>query len=235
MPFRIRNWKLAILAFLFIGIFSALGAWQVSRAQQKKILLATYEARTTQTSLSAKELIPTADLRFYSVTLEGSFDNAHTFLLDNKTFHGKVGYEVYTPFKLKDSNKAILVDRGFIPILKDRQEIPVIQVIEGQVRLEGMLNLPPTYLALGQMLEAAEQHWPLRVEFIDLVEMSKLLNYQIFSYIAGLSPTDPHAYPIERQIVIMSPERHMGYALQWFALALTLLILFVALNRAPRK
>lgn len=161
--------------------------------------------------------------------LHGRFDNQHSLLLDNKTFKGQVGYEVYTPFKAEGLNQVILVDRGFIPLGANRQILPNLRDVPGKVTIIGMLNLPPTYVTYGQLYDV--MHWPLRIEFVQLESLSQLLHVSLFPYVFCLTPEDPASYTNEWQIVIMSPERHRGYAVQWFALALTLLILFVALNR----
>jgi len=229
----IKNWKLALLALLFFILFTSLGTWQVLRAQQKKVLLQQLAERRLHAPLTANVLTPSGDWRFHQATLSGHFDNTHTLLLDNKTFHGRVGYEVYTPFYAQGLVTPILVDRGFVPLGNSRKQLPAIKAIAGKVTIMGLLNTPPTYVALGQMQDAARLSWPLRVEFINLKQLTTLLDTPLFPYLFTLDPKDPAAYPLEWQAVTMGPERHIGYALQWFALALTLLILFFVLNRRP--
>lgn len=231
MAFKIKNWKLALLSLVFFCLFISLGCWQLSRAEQKKILLDSFAERTRKQPLSTLELIQTKDPRFYRARLEGRFDNEHTLLLDNKTFRGQIGYEVYTPFNAIGLNLPILVDRGFIPIGQTRKQLPAIASIQGSVTLSGMLNLPPTYVSWGKIHESTQINWPLRVQFINLPELSSLLGHPLYSQILNITPNDPAAYSVEWKVVIMGPEKHRAYAVQWFALALTLLILFVALNR----
>ena len=231
MSVKIKNWKLAVLALIIFCLFVRLGMWQVSRANEKKTLLATYAARMQQTPVNAKALSQPNDWRFYRAQIVGRFDNQHTVLLDNKTFQGRIGYEVYTPFKARGLDNAILVDRGFVPLTSSRAILPTIKNIEGDVTITGLLNLPPTYHALGDIQDTKDNAWPRRLEFIQLPLVGQLLGYPLFPYILMIEPKNPAAFTIEWQIVTMSPERHWGYAVQWFALALTLLILFVALNR----
>jgi surfeit locus 1 family protein len=232
LTFRIRNWKLALLAVIFIGIFTTLGVWQLSRASQKQLLLKSFAQRISHHPFTAQNLSSLNDWRFYRVELTGYFDNEHTFLLDNTIYQGKIGYEVYTPFHAQNMRTILLVDRGFVPLGTTRSILPPIRDITETVTFIGMLNLPPLYMALGKMNETSQTTWPLRIEFIHLPEMSNLLNADIFPYVVNMDPHDTRAYPIEWRIVTMHPERHQGYAVQWFALALTLLVLFIALNRA---
>lgn len=226
---------LNIVGLIFIAIFMALGYWQLSRANQKKIIVANYNERKQQNPLMAADLNQKKDFRFYRAALKGVFDNTHTFLLDNKTFHGQIGYEIYTPFKAQGLSLPILIDRGFIAIEKNRSILPTITPIIGTISITGLLNLPPTYVTLGRMQDSLEINWPLRIEFINLEEMAKILNptgQRFYPYILTLNPDQPGSYPLEWKIVTVGPERHLGYAVQWFAIALTLLILWFALNKA---
>ena len=233
MSFKFKNWKLLLLAFVLVGLFFKLGMWQLTRAKEKTALLHAFSLRMTHTPLTTNTLSDSGDWRFYPALLKGSFDNARTLLLDNKTFEGKIGYEVYTPFKAAGLSTPILIDRGFIPMGKSRRELPLINPILGEVTLKGMLNLPPTYVTLGS-LHDPQITWPLRVEYINLHTLPALLGYSLYPYVVNIDPADPAAYAMKWQIVTMGPEKHQGYAVQWFALALTLLILSVALNCKSR-
>lgn len=235
MSFKIGNWKLAILAFIFFSLFTGLGVWQLMRAKQKEILLKSFQERTKHAEFSAQDLNHPQDWRFYRVKLEGRFDQNHTVLLDNKTFHGKVGYEVYTPFKVDGLQIFILVDRGFIPLGSNRNNLPAISTTDKKVSINGMLNLPPNYVSLGDMKASNTISWPFVIEYINIGELANLLKLPLFPYVLTLSPDDQAAYAIEWHAMTMGPERNQGYAVQWFALALTLLILFVALNRKRKK
>jgi surfeit locus 1 family protein len=236
MQMRLKNWKLTLLCAVFIGLFIYLGNWQLERARQKRVLLQAYSDRTKQQSLAASKLDENQDLRFFLTQLRGQFDNEHTFLLDNKTFNGEVGYEIFTPFISPDLPKAILVDRGFVPLLRKREDLPTIKAIQGNTFITGMLNLPPTYVSFGDILANPTLQWPLQVEYIDIAQLTGFYQKPLYRYILTLDPQHPAAYPLKWQIVAVGPERHMGYALQWFAFALTLLILFVILNwRSDKK
>lgn len=231
MILTIKNWKLTLLAIIFIGLFISLGCWQLSRAKDKQALLDDYTARAQQRPLSAIEFLTLKDWRFYRVELSGYYDNQHTILLDNKIFEGKIGYEVYTPLIATGLVDPILVDRGFIPIGTSRQILPTIKPITGKVTLIGMLNSPPTFVAYGQLYEATQIIWPLRVEYIHLNQLARYVGKLASPFLLQLAPDQPGAYPIKWQIVAMPPEKHRAYAVQWFAFALTLLIISVALNR----
>lgn len=232
MYIRIKNWRLTVLALILISLFISLGVWQLERAAEKKKLIKNYHKQSNEAPLPGYQLLLNAsqDWRFYRVTLEGRFDHQYTLLLDNKTFQGKIGYEVYTLFHAKDLPFPVLVDRGFVPIGTTRKKLPLIPHIIGQISITGMLNLPPRYQAFSQMAESPFT-WPLRVQYLNIQELTELLHLpKIFPYVLQLDPKNPVAFPLEWQIIIMPPEKHYAYALQWFAIAFTLLVLWVALN-----
>lgn len=230
ITFKIKNWRLNFLALLMIAFLTWLGCWQLSRAKEKMQLLSNYAERTKQLPLSLETLAKHPDPRFHLVKLTGEFDNQHTFLLDNKTYHGQVGYEIYTPFHPENNEMTILVDRGFLPASQNRQILPQIKPVVGTIILKGMINMPPHFISFGEMING-QKVWPQRIEFIDVKKISALLNSPIETYVINIDPQHLAAFNMECQIVTVQPERHQGYAVQWFALALTLLILSFALNR----
>lgn len=229
---KLKNWKLSLLTLFFIVLFVRLGFWQLHRANEKKHLFATFAMRTQIAPLHATELTAKNDARFYHVKLKGKFDNQHVILLDNKTFHGQVGYEIYTPFFAEGLQKPILIDRGFVIGGSTRRILPTIDSIQGLTSIQGILNVPPTYVSFGNMYEKIA--WPLRVEYLQLNNLAQLMyakNSTFFPYILTIETKNRADYSSEWQATIMTPERHTGYAVQWFALALTLLILSLILNR----
>lgn len=226
----IKNWKLMLLACVFIALFCGLGTWQLQRAAEKNLLLAAFQDRSKQAPLTVQQLTQNQDWRLYRANLVGTFDNQHSLLLDNKTFHGQVGYEVYTPFYAQGLETPILVDRGFIPQGQSRAQLPGINLIVGKITITGLLNTPPFYYTSGKMIETETPTWPLRVQYLQLAELSRFLPYTLYRYVLTLTPEHPASYQIEWKIVPMDPARHTGYAVQWFALALTLLIISLVLN-----
>lgn len=236
MTLKMKNWKLNLLSLVFILIFIALGFWQISRAHQKTALLDRYEQRTKLPPATASDLATPDDWRFRQIILEGKFDDAHSILLDNKIFNGKIGYEVYTPMKANGVDTIILIDRGFVPIGASRDELPAIpKTAKGNVKIQGMVNTPPLYLAFGSILENGKVQWPLRVEYINLPELGKVLKTEFYPYVVSLNEASPGALQVKWQIVTVDPNKNKGYAVQWFAFALTLLIISVVLNRGTSK
>jgi surfeit locus 1 family protein len=224
------TFKFFWLLCLFVAVFSYLGVWQLHRAAEKRVLMHTRAARASQDLVFDKILTDQADYRYRAMVLKGHFDNAHQILLDNKTHEGQVGYELYTPFRVEGSKQAILVDRGWVPASPDRHLLPALPARSSAVQLEGVLSLAPTHFALGAMSESQTPHYPLRLQFIDLKALSQILPYRLAPYVLWLDPKAPDGFIRDWKVTYMPPEKHVMYAVQWFAFALSLLVIFVALN-----
>ena len=160
------------------------------------------------------------DKNYFAGKMQGHFDNKHTFLLENKIYLHKVGYEILTPFILNLGQKAILVDRGWITQGIDRKHIPCIPSFAKQINLHGLIVFPNKTFSFTQ---ANENGWPKRIQSIN-PEFLKKNNFKPFIFVIS-TPTAYSFTPIWQPISLQA-SRHYAYAFQWFGLSLTLLIAF---------
>ncbi|MGH8503012.1 MAG: SURF1 family protein [Gammaproteobacteria bacterium] len=219
-----------VAAAILTGLFIALGVWQLNRAQEKQAILETYALRNQQ---SPEELtLPLKDKpwwRYRRVEVTGHFTANRQFLLDNQVNHGRVGYNVLTPLRVT-GNRGVLVDRGWIPLGSSRDERPEIPVTSARVRLRAMVFVPYARgFSLGGMDEG-ETGWPRRVQFIDFERMGARVDLALAGVALRLDPQSPYCYRCEWQLTPFSPARHLGYAVQWFALAVAVLVIFIVVN-----
>ncbi len=223
--------KLPILIYLCtLSLLIALGMWQLGRAEQKRSFL-----EQQKKGLSSSEVLDlskhiednTNSLRYKKVQVVGHYDKAHQFLLDNQISSGKVGYFVMTPFIIEGTLKAVLVNRGWVPLNQDRSDKPNINIVNEQVTLKGRVNNFPS---VGIKLAGAEiptVGWPSVLQVIDAPVLSEKLGYQVLTFQVELDKELPEGFKREWQVTtIMQPEQHVAYAVQWFALAATLTVLF---------
>lgn len=146
--------------------------------------------------------------------IKGHFLNEHTFLLDNKSVNGKVGYAVITPFQTYD--RIFLVNRGFVAY-KSRNVVPEIPPVLGHQTIVGTKSFYELPVLLNQSLQDPIKE---RVQFIDTKSLSKKLNSDIRpetfdqQYGAGVLTSFPKTEPY------INEHRHLGYAIQWWILAI---------------
>ena len=224
--------KAPTLAYLcLLPLLITLGIWQLGRSEEKRLFLKQQEQ-----GLASSEIIQlstviedNADaLRYKKVQAAGHYDQAHQFLIDNQISAGKAGYFVLTPFVLQGEAKAVLVNRGWVPLNRDRAVLPDVQIKEEQKVVTGRINRFPS---VGIKLAGAEiptEGWPSVLQVVDSEVLAKKLAYSLFPFQIELDKDQPEGFKREWQATtIMLPEQHTAYAIQWFALAFTLTLLFI--------
>jgi surfeit locus 1 family protein len=229
--FRPSLWpSLAVL--LLLPLLLALGFWQLDRAAQKRAWLADLVAASQKAAVDLNAAQPSyRELANRKVIVRGHYDPAHQVLLDNQTRDRQAGYLVLTPLRLAGSDVAILVDRGWLAAPPDRRQLPAV-AIDGTaaVTARGVADKGPSPgLKLGEA--AAESGWPLRLQYLDYEVRQQRLRSQVLPYLVRLDPDQPQGYRRDWQPVTeMGPSTHIGYAVQWFGLALALVVIYLVVN-----
>jgi surfeit locus 1 family protein len=222
------NWKLTLTVLLFFPILLRLGFWQLAREDEKQQLQDLYEARLQQIPQELTEISAYEDLHYMPVRVNGNYDNSRMFLLDNRTWRGQVGYELIVPLTLDDGNVAF-VNRGWLALGNDRSVLPQPEFIEGPVTITGTVHVPTgEQLILGDTPTA--QGWPKVVQEADLTQLTQLSGFAqgtiIFPYSIRLDPGAPGVLQRNWSLFSTSPAKHRAYAVQWFAMAAALLLLY---------
>ncbi len=215
--------RMTILVALFVPLTFGLGFWQLDRAAQKRAIeearLASYGALPLD-----EHQLRSADA-FSRVRIEGDYDGAHQFLIDNNTRKGVSGYAVVTVFETIGGQR-LLVNRGWTAAPVSREQLPEVPVPEGRVRVTATRWSPSS---ASTDTSAWGTTWPMRVQHFDGERMSRMASAAL--------PTEwrlEEGQPGSLAPIIigaeMSASRHTGYAVQWFAMAAALVALFVVLG-----
>lgn len=225
-------WGVA-LAVLATGTFLALGNWQLGRAREKQALLAEFEAGSLGiVAANGRDL---GDLgRYQRVSIAGSYDPGRQVLLDNmpSPSDGRPGYRVLTPLRRADGRGWVLVDRGWVPLGATREELPDVAVGGGPREVTGVLDvLPVPGMRAGPAAVPGDSRWPRVLLFPTVPDVESALGVTVEPRVVLLDATAPDGYERKwRPALGFGPERHLGYAIQWFAFALVAAVLFIALN-----
>lgn len=209
-----------------------LGCWQLNRAQQKRELSAQHQSLATIDPLQLIDLMQVDELpQFRSVQVSGEYDNHHQLLLDNRFYQHQLGYEVLTPLHVGEI--ILLVNRGWIPRGSDRRQLPTLAPIVNQQTLTGTIYYPPRRnFTLSNKAEFADT-WPRIIQKIEPSQFSAILAKPVTPFILRLNADQAHGFVRDWPVVTMLPEKHIGYAWQWFIMAAVLAVsyFFLILNK----
>lgn len=207
--------KRLILPLLFglfgVGVLASLGVWQLERLQWKEDVLAAIEARIgdAPVALPARPAVETD--RYLPVTLVGRTTGEALYALVSTKRRG-AGYRLISGFETAEGRR-VLLDEGFLP---------VAGVDTGVA--------PPSV----QLSVVGNLHWPDEVDGFtpepdieaglvfarDVPVLAEALGTEPLLIVAReVSGADPRATPMPVTTAGI-PNNHLGYAVQWFGLAL---------------
>jgi surfeit locus 1 family protein len=224
MQSRIFQTLIALAAF---SVLIALGVWQMERRAWKNDLIARFEAAlSTPPAVYDPAKHAGAEAReFMLVQLTGEFWNARTVKVLTPTpetarmrTQEGFGYLIFTP--LKSSSGVVFVNRGFVPQSLAESPTPFP---EGETEVTGIVRLPA---APGW---ATPQPEPAKRLFFaaDIPAMAAAAGLKsgetiVSEYIEAVPVAAAPEWPLPRDprtLLASIPNRHLEYALTWFALA----------------
>ncbi len=218
------GWTLAVLG---IALFTRLGFWQLERMHEKQAMLhavhATLFVRRPQSLMSAAD--PQRLHGYDWTTADGHFVAAPALLLDNQQHDGRSGARAYRVFQSDDATIApVLTDLGWLPVPGNRR-MPAVARIDGARHVAGLLAPPPS-AGFVRAVVATQGDGSLLATALDIAMLRDTLHLPTLApRVLKLDPALPIGYARDLDILpnTLPPERHLGYAVQWFGLALTVL------------
>jgi surfeit locus 1 family protein len=224
-------WSVA-LAALGLAVFVSLGYWQLGRAHEKQALFDAF-MQGSQDTVDASGLGFDELARYQHVRLRGAYDATRQILLDNMpSVTGRPGFRVLTPFERADGRGGVLVDRGWVPLGATREDLPDVTVGVREREVSGILDvLPIPGMRVGPAAAPGSEGWPRVLLFPTEADVESALGIDVEPRIVLLDAGAPDGFERKwRPALGFGPERHLGYAIQWFAFALVAMVIFIALN-----
>jgi len=230
----INSLAVVFLMMMFV-ILIKLGFWQLERAENKVMQI---EARQHSLNTLSYKLPEQAEVEQHNaqlIKLTGRLDFSKTLLLDNKVNNGVVGYEVLVPLKLHKQGQgiketSILINLGWIAGTSRRDQLPNLKTWPAMTELSGYLHIPSHNPFANTVIDVkGGVHtigYPLVIPAVDFNQFSTQLNQTFYPAVVRLKENSQWGYQKQwRWNNKMTPQKHQGYAIQWFALALTLFLL----------
>ena len=209
------------------AVFCALGYWQVTRAEEKRLI----ETQLAASLTSAPEAFSKDSKPFSRVRVRGRYDPSHLFFIDNRIHLGQPGVEVVQAFQ-STSGQRLLIDRGWMGV-PDR--LFPITPPDSPVNEEEIVGLLLPDFGVGFTLQSSQPSLvrpagPMLIQQFDLKFISGLANTEP-KYVLRLRGGEPGALTTEPFSLPMGSQRHLAYAVQWFGLAVASIIIWLYLAR----
>lgn len=219
----------SLATLLLLALLMSLGFWQLERAAQKRALLGSYNAAPSAVIELDPEQASYVDFEYQFASATGRYDRTRQFLLDNRTHRGQAGYHVLTPFLLRESGVAVLVNRGWIALGSSRDELPDPPADTDWRTIRGRIRVPAgDAFTLGE--EQPRSGWPYRVQRLDIEMLARELDYPLLPLVLLLDSDQDQGFVRDWTPLQFGPERNVGYAVQWFGLAAALMVIFLVVN-----
>lgn len=232
-----------VITVLAIVVMVKLGFWQLERAEQKRQLFSDYEQQKSEDEAipfaKLKQVSPESD-RFRYVEVTGQFLQQPVFFLDNQIEKGIVGYEVIALFQPRANSQTNLpVNMGWLPAPKSRKVLPEVSIPQGMKQLTGFLYFPSDNPFTTNTYETDLTAGTIRIQQFQPAAVAKQLDIALTNSVLLLETPEGIGWQRDWKPQVMSPEKHQGYALQWFSLAIACLVIFlfavIKLNKQPKK
>ncbi len=212
-----------VFTLIFLPLFVVLGFWQLNRAVEKEQMKAMNDG-VVRTAGQIDWLAPPlyADIEVNSVAIPDL-----TLLLDNKTYNGQVGYEVFQLHKT--SQGTLAVSLGWVAGSPDRTQLPNLVVPDRLINQKVTIRPTPTNPLFGvdanMRHETDSQTWV--VQTLTTQWLSQLSQQNVLGFVQLIDAEAFGVGPVVWQPSVMSPAKHRGYAFQWFGMAIALLGMFI--------
>ena len=214
--------RITIFFVIFAVVFFSLGIWQIERGQTKTQIMSEFEDKLTKEPI----YLNAESKKWDRVLVSGKWENKKQLLIDNVIHQGIAGYKVLTPLRIDETNKLILVDRGWIKQNKFRDQLPDIQIPDNFESVSGTLEQPELGLVLSD--ELISNNWPKVSQTKNVEVISKAYTEEIFPMILLADPLLKNSLEyIKITPTNMTPIKHYGYSSQWFLMFIVLCFMYI--------
>ena len=207
----------SVFIIFFVFVFIGLGTWQIIRLNWKNNLILEIENSLKNPPV---ELAQSNKENFLKIKTSGSIDFDKQIYLYNLNESGTPGFEVINPIMIGDEN--FLINRGWIPFeKKGTKEINVFDQknIIGTLRLQGRKNI------FKPDNDLDENYW----FSLNREDILKFTGKNFSKYIIYLDGN--YQLPRPKKITANISNNHQKYAITWFSLALSILLLYLYFRR----
>lgn len=227
---------LTVFALCAALAFVSLGRWQWQRGEEKAALLQAWQAALVGPEIPLPGALQDQSLLPQRVAGEGRFTGPY-LLQDNQRHAGRIGLRYFRAMQVCCDGQTVLVDLGWRAWGETRQ-LPEPAELPESATVSGLLVPWP-----GQGIAMGDDAWNISLNNevlllrIDREALSQRLGLNLSGRLLRLDPQLDIGFERDLEALpnTLPPERHRGYAVQWFGLTLTVLIVYIVLSIRFRR
>jgi surfeit locus 1 family protein len=190
-----------------------LGSWQIVRLNWKNNIISEIESSLKYPPIELNK----SNLKNYlKIKTSGSVNFDKQIYLYNLNDKGVPGFEIINPILIENEN--YLINRGWIPFeKKETQEINIIDEskIIGTLKLQGRKNI------FKPDNDIKKNYW-FRLDRYDILKFTEKEFSEYLIYLGG-----NYELPKPKKITANISNNHKKYAITWFSLAISILLLYL--------
>lgn len=223
-----------VLVALLVGLFVALGFWQLDRLDDRRAENNLIQARFLEERVPLESLVGSEPetLEYRRVLASGVFVPEEEVLIRSQVYRGNAGFHVVTPLEI-GGGEAVLVNRGWVPLVADSTPVVDAPPPSGQSAVTGWINLTQERPPLGR------QEPPGDLDVLNRIDIDRIQE-QVTSDLADFYLVDLGEGSEDLPIAVAPPDftdegSHFSYAFQWFGFAAITAIGYVFLARRQTR
>ena len=203
----------SVFIIFFILVFIALGVWQIIRLNWKNNLILEIENSLKKPPV---ELTQFNKENFLRIKTSGIINFEKQIYLYNLNDSGTPGFEVINPIFIGEEN--FLINRGWIPF--EKKDTPEINIFDqdniiGTLRIQGRKNI------FKPDNDVNKNYW----FSLDRADIFTFTGKNFSKYIIYLDGN--YQFPRPKKITANISNNHKKYAMTWFSLAISILLLYL--------
>lgn len=220
-----------LITLVLLPVLISLGFWQVSRTEEKRAILEKQAEKLLLPPLHITgNAEPQENIVFRKLVVTGNYLADYQILVDNKVHKGQVGFYVVTPLLIEGTESTVLINRGWVKATASRDVLPSIETPAGNVTIHGIAKINTRDIVRFNDQNRLGTDWPALVLWPNIEELDEDIPYTLKPFLLLQASEPEEEYVRDWKLVNSPPEKNMSYAIQWFSLAIALLLIFVFVN-----
>ncbi len=216
-----------LATLIMVMVTAAMGTWQLNRAAEKAALQREYDARASAPpAVLPNTITDPKSAQYRRFEIYGKFEKERQIYLDNKIHNGVAGFSMITPMRINNSDTRVLINRGWIAAGRERKVLPHVETPNEVVRIVGIAHIP------GQKIfELSSNTVEGRVwQNLTLERYQKTVPFPVQPFVILQENASDDGLIREWQRPDSGRQVHLGYAFQWYAISIVLIIIYVVVN-----